>query len=402
MAPVEASNCDYDRKFPPFFIQSFTTVAPVNRFFRDEEGVEKVQSDIDEALSNLESIDQPEDRLEKDQRTDFGQFLRLHPHKRRRRYQRLISVRDIISRIHGTAANPIDITDLTPHPTVQKPTDLLRSTSLKYLRFAEDVRPPYIGTYTRLPPAHSTLRLCRKPFTRALPATNYDYDSEAEWEEPGEGEDLDSEGEEDIENEEEADDMEGFLDDEDVTDGLGLKGTKRRHIMGDIQPVATDLFWERSVATPQAFTVPYGDTSLDLRPFKLDILLGKPSPRFYIQTTYAQTIAHPYFPIDPYSTSYWPSPPTSNPQHPAPSSHLATNMPPPRLPLHAVNSSNTLLPLPSSSKPPSTTITTTTIGTSTSKQPKKPLPPELLADFKAAIQGSELTKTGLIEILKKQ
>ena len=71
-----------------------------------------------------------------------------------------------------------------------------------------------------------------------MPDTNYDYDSEAEWEEPGEGEDLLSEGEEEVDDEDDGD-MEDFLDDEETADAK----SKRRPLLGDLQPSCTGLCW---------------------------------------------------------------------------------------------------------------------------------------------------------------
>ena len=79
-------------------------------------------------------------------------------------------------------------------------------------------------------------------------------------------------------------------------------------------------------------------------------------------------------------------------------------MEPPRIPLHVINRTNTIvspLKLQDGKKvihtgaPPSDQLTT-------SKTPKKLVAPELMEYFKQAIQGSDLTKAGLIEVLKKQ
>ncbi len=93
---------------------------------------------------------------------------------------------------------------------------------------------------------------------------DYDYDSEGEWEEPGEGEDLDSEGEEEIESED-GDDMEGFLDDEDVADSAKAL-QKRRLVTGDLEPISTGLCWEDD-NNYQAHR--------DLAQFQLEVILGK-------------------------------------------------------------------------------------------------------------------------------
>ncbi|KAL9117607.1 MAG: hypothetical protein Q9187_005855 [Circinaria calcarea] len=376
ISPEEILKSEYERKFPPFFIQSHTKLAPFNQFPRDEEGLNQSRKHIDEGLRG-ESSGLLVQSTGEVGGTRVSEILYLSSRKLRRRYGRLISVKDIVARIHGTMGNPIDLTSSKNSSSLQKPLDLLKSTSLKYLRYAEDVRPPYVGTYTKVPQEQSVSKLCRKPFTRALPATNYDYDSEAEWEEPGEGEDLDSEGEEEVGEEEEVDDMEGFLDDDDAGDGT--KGTKRRHMMGDVLPVSTGLCWECSSGSQKSSTVQYGQTLLDLTPFRMDVLLG-----IYSYPGYPKKYVHTSTQASNKSTS-------------------AAMAPPQRIPLHTVNASNNLLlPQPStdtSSKPSPIT------GSSTSKARKaatKPLPSELLDDFKRAVQGSDLTKAGLVEVLKKQ
>ncbi|GAA5830384.1 hypothetical protein JCM11251_001329 [Rhodosporidiobolus azoricus] len=65
---------------------------------------------------------------------------------------------------------------------------------VKLLKFREDVRPGYIGTWTKT----SKVVGFRTPFAKETALLNYDYDSEGEWEdEPeGEGEDVLSDGEE--------------------------------------------------------------------------------------------------------------------------------------------------------------------------------------------------------------
>ncbi|MCJ1335835.1 hypothetical protein MMC09_001109 [Bachmanniomyces sp. S44760] len=270
--------------------------------------------------------------------------------------------------------------DLTVPKSSEPPSGaeaVLQEVPVKYLRFAEDVRPPYIGTYTKCPAGVSDSKISRNPFSRVLPATNYDYDSEVEWEEPGEGEDLDSEGEEDMGEDEDNDDMDGFLDDEDAGDGIG--GNKRRHIMGDLEPKLTGLCWEDADGKVQGNT-----GGVDLESMKLQVLLP--------------TITGP---IDPYSTAYWPS---SN----ASSDQQLYNMNPPRVPLNALSGINSLQvgtshfssPFVSKSNSRQSNVKSTT--TNTSSGPKKTIPADLMMDFKAAIEGSDLTKAGLIEVLKKK
>ena len=74
-------------------------------------------------------------------------------------------------------------------------------------------------------------------------------------------------------------------------------------------------------------------------------------------------------------------------------------MEPPRIPLNPVNRQNTILQnLASSKDRPSDPSATTKL----SKPPPRLLPPELMEDFKRAVQGNDLTKVGLLEVLKKQ
>ncbi|KAL9033779.1 MAG: hypothetical protein Q9214_007347, partial [Letrouitia sp. 1 TL-2023] len=252
--------------------------------------------------------------------------------------------------------------------------------------FAEDVRPPYIGTFTKLQDNQKAAKLCRNPFSRSLPNTNYDYDSEAEWEDPGEGEDLDSEGEEENESEE-GDDMDDFLDDEDAGDG-SRQSLKRRPMIADLEPTSTGLCWEydfsvNAKSTPDTFH--NNASEIDLRQYRLEVILDNPK-----------------LPIDPYSTAYWtttkPIQPFVNPACRLPS----TAMDPSRIPLNAINRNHIIVPsllATADNLKPSLILTG---PQSKAAKACKMIPPEVLHDFKRAVEGSDLTKAGLIEVLKKQ
>lgn len=88
----------------------------------------------------------------------------------------------------------------------------VRKHTIKYLHFEEDVRPPYCGTWTKEVSEEKAKSVARNSSKRTLEDINYDYDSEAEWQEPEEGEDVNSDGEDDAEIEDAGDDMDGFLD----------------------------------------------------------------------------------------------------------------------------------------------------------------------------------------------
>lgn len=89
-------------------------------------------------------------------------------------------------------------------------------------------------------------------------------------------------------------------------------------------------------------------------------------------------------PIDPFSTKYWePHQPSAESKARGLGATVVTAMEPPRKPL---TTTNRVLP------------TSLAVGTT---PVKKLVPPEYMEDFKRAIDGSDMTKAGLIEQLKK-
>lgn len=265
----------------------------------------------------------------------------------RRRGRQAASVKEILLRMQSLEQSDPD--------SARRAQELLRRIKMKSLKFGEDVRPPYQGTFTKTLPESAAIKLMRNPFHRGLPDINYDYDSEAEWEEPEEGEDLDSEEEEEGSDEGD-DDMDGFLDDDDDN----LEG-KRRLIVGDLEPLSTGLRWQGEG----------GDHELEM---------------YRIQTTMDSVT----FPIDPFSTAYWQKP---KPTEQLPAGGVG------RCTLHS------FMVVPPSTQSqtaaPATAGVTPTLLTASGKA-KRTLTPEQLAEFKEVVNGSDLTKTGLIEVLKKR
>ncbi|OJJ48485.1 hypothetical protein ASPZODRAFT_130529 [Penicilliopsis zonata CBS 506.65] len=373
MTPVMS---DYQREFPEFFVQSHTTLAPMHRFERDAEALQHLCATVDAGLRIASSSSSPPQVP-----TVFrpSELFHLIPY-RRRLGRNVKSVKNILIEMQN------ENHDVTPAVEEEKKTktrvnlqDLLRRVPMKTFRFGEDVRPPYQGTFSKPVPDKTAMRLSRNPFRRELPETNYDYDSEAEWEEPEEGEDLDSEEEEEGSDDGE-DDMDGFLDDEEDGLAAGADG-KRRLIVGDLEPVCSGLCWaDDHTTTPDEFQA------------------------YRIETT-AENVR---FPIDPFSTAYWEKPrPADQPPPPplfpsAAAAAAATTAaaggvgggtgPSGRSTLHAyaVNSSA------------QASRGMSNIATLATGRVKRPFPPEQLAEFKAAVDGSDLTKAGLIEVLKKR
>lgn len=348
---------DYQREFPDFFLQSYTKLAPMHRFQRDSEALRHVREKVDSCLKL-------EDRSLHQEPAIFrpSELFHMMPYKRRRGKQ--IPIKEVLLKVQNQDQDSsANIGEISSAKTATKLQDLLRKVTMKSLKFGEDVRPPYQGTFTR-PVSESTAnKLSRNPFRRALPDTNYDYDSEAEWEEPEEGEDLDSEEEEETSDEGD-DDMEGFLDDEDDHP----VNEKRRMIVGDLEPVCSSLCWQEDGPNPE------------LQPYKIE--------------TISDSVA---FPIDPFSTAYWQKPKLDQ----GPPKGFST--------LHAfavTSSAQTSKAAAAAAAPGVSNNNNLSDGAvlafhATGKA-KRPFPPEQLSEFKQVVEGSDLTKAGLIEILKKR
>ena len=259
---------DYGRFFLPFFEQPHTVVAWKSRFSRDDKEIEYAQESIDKCINPSNATSREENDT-----SDLDSLLHISiNHSKRRRRPRNV-VKDIITRVNRNIQHPTDHIDSKANRTADR-AKMLNSIPTKYLRFAEDVRPPYIGTYTKFPSDDKIRKLCKRPFNRILPQTNYDYDSEAEWEEPGEGEDLHSEGEEETNEEEDDDDMEGFLDDEEGADGTRIMHQKRRPMIGNLEPTSTGICWQNDCeATSKA--AKFESRSGDLQSYGLEVILGK-------------------------------------------------------------------------------------------------------------------------------
>lgn len=327
---------DYQRVFPDFFLQSHTTVAPPHRFERDSQALGLMRDKVDGYL-----------KLTRDSKDSLtfrpSALFQMMPYKRR--FGRLpASVRDIHSQMQNRNE------ESGTSEAVERPRSFLRQVRMKSLKFGEDVRPPYQGTYTKTLPGSAARRLMRNPFHRGLPDTNYDYDSEAEWEEPEEGEELDSEEEEEASDDGD-DDMEEFLDDDDdhPVDG------KRRLIVGDLEPVCTGIQWQGCGVDP--------------------------SLQVYRMETISDTVT---FPIDPFSAAYWHKPKAADPSQPGSSG---------RSTLHAfMGHASVNVP----------TQEGTALAATAPVKAKKGLPAEQLEEFKQVVNGSDLSKLGLVEILKKR
>lgn len=251
---LRAAKTDYERFFLPFQLPSHAIMAPINRYMEDPEKLATARARLEQLIRqedvSMESI-------------SLASFKAQFPNSGGRGSE-IHSIKEIVERLNSSSDHPIDLTKDEDHG--EDPMALLKQIPMKYLHFPEDVRPPYYGTYTKQHGRRETLKLAKNPFSRTIQEFNYDYDSEAEWEEPEEGEDLDSDGEEDL-DEDGDDDMEGFLDDED--DGQ----VKRRLLSGDLQPVSTGLCWENSNGV-SILNDGSGAICSDFKGFRIGFLLG--------------------------------------------------------------------------------------------------------------------------------
>ncbi|KAI9837123.1 MAG: hypothetical protein M1838_004904 [Thelocarpon superellum] len=394
-SPSKRSQSDYERTFPPFFLQSHVSLAPYPGLRPDEDAQQAAHARIDACLEPTDAPAPAEEALglSRSRHALRALFIR----RRRTPLVPTATTKQLVEKMLESATHPVDLplTDESHGRSASRPEDVLQTIPVKVLQFAEDVRPPYRGTYSKRPPASSSLARGRNPFQRALPDTNYDYDSEAEWEEPDpeDGEDLDSEGEDDGASEEDGEDLHDFLDDEGVTVPAGTAGGKRRVTGGDLEPVCSGLCWadERgdAVTSEERSSVDVGAHRLELIPYDLS------------------------FPIDPFAL-----PRSTMPREGMASSTSAlersgsdgpvgaaqTSLP--RMPLHAVKgssaASNPMLMLAKSGLKGPGLVSTQRSSAKPHLAQKRLIGPDDMENFRLAVQGSDLTKAGLIEVLKKR
>ena len=262
---THAQLSDLDRDFAPFFLHPNTQLA-TSRFSP------LTESEVAEVISQFYHAKQAEAGCN-------GKNALLQMFGKCKVTRPVIqfggaSTKDLVARATGDATHPVAFSASEATNAIEQ----LREAPLKFLKYNEDVRPPYIGTFTKRP-VTSVAKVCRRPFTRAFETMNYDYDSEAEWEEPEEGEDLGSEGEEEVEEDEE-DEMEDFIDDE----GAEQPSPKRQHT-SDLVPKCTGVHW---ASEAESSVIPYGDGTVDMAQYQIVHLLRESScePCLVIQTDY--------------------------------------------------------------------------------------------------------------------
>ncbi|KAI9203783.1 chromatin assembly factor 1 subunit A-domain-containing protein [Polychytrium aggregatum] len=164
---------------------------------------------------------------------------------------------------------------------------------LKFLKFGENIRPAYFGTWSK----RSRVISPRAPYTRDVTVLDYDVDSEEDWEEDEPGEALDSlsEDDEDMDEAEDIDEEEdgwlvphGYLseDEGEHDENLGEKAkTKdmfpKRRRLEPLVPVIVGPVWESTIGSlsSQALLADmaahvFGDLHISLDPFEARVPIG--------------------------------------------------------------------------------------------------------------------------------
>ncbi|POR36756.1 Chromatin assembly factor 1 subunit rlf2 [Tolypocladium paradoxum] len=219
----------YDKLFQPFFVRGNTqwTRSLVQM---DEETRAAKSRILDEYISG-----------ERELESQAGSFdpveLLCLPSKPPKRGRLHHPVEHIMEMAYKEVEKSVKGGGSAPNDVVQQVRKRLSKIPMKVIAFSQDVRPPYYGTVTFKPFAlgrGNMYRLARKTTDRRLPL-DYEYDSEAEWQDE-EGEDVDVDDEDEELDDE--DDMDGFLDDSEDT------GLARRVFPNTMEPDSTGICFE--------------------------------------------------------------------------------------------------------------------------------------------------------------
>lgn len=272
-SPSKLLKTDFQRNFQPFFTKPHVSLASWNQLLGTRD-LSSVCKNIDDVYQNPAPVNCEDSSLNATHlRKLFVSNLSAKT-VRRKCNKTLPTVKEIMPSAQGSAQSVIDLTTPDDASSTRDLSLELDSIPIKALQFFEDVRPAYRGTFTKQPPSRSGLRLGKNPFEQSLPDTNYQYDSEGEWENPEDGEDLDSEGDEDACSEEDGDEMEGFVDDGEVDCKALELSNKRRMVVGDLVPYCSGLRWEDINGKSLAPKGVDGKNDLVFEHFRMEILSG--------------------------------------------------------------------------------------------------------------------------------
>ncbi|KAK3378478.1 chromatin assembly factor 1 subunit A-domain-containing protein [Podospora didyma] len=348
----------YEKMFKPFFLKDNVTLAR-NPFEMDEETKEAKAKILDEYTDGKrgEFILEPFNPLEALQIPYRLPRGRVYP-----------SVRKIMAEYHGeSSSKPIDLTTESQNARFRSTREALKLVPVKTLKFREDVRPPYIGTITGLPSGVASLRkLAKNPLAKDLLPLDYDYDSEAEWQEE-DGEDIEDmdDDEDDGDNDE---DMDDFLDDSNDV------GPGRLAFSGGMEPESTGLCWENGKR--------YNEPA-KLFKYRMEFIL--------------ESLDH-HLGIDPFSTEYWGKPKSQKGKgNESSTTSASASAPVPASKAGANSSSKTASKAASKAAPAAPRLPGTSKYTSTSPANPMAPPPAPKDVFQALTEGNTAKKPALSE-----
>ncbi|KAF2153553.1 hypothetical protein K461DRAFT_293809 [Myriangium duriaei CBS 260.36] len=376
--PIQAQHTDYHNYFLPFSLPSHTTLA-TDLYRVPTAGDESAQQRFDNVIFSQGSQTCHIEPIQK--------VLGLAAPQRRGRLPMRAS--KVIERLQGSPHHPIDLTTDHSFDRLSDPAADLAAIDIKHLHFCQDERPPWTGSCTRVDDPSKATKVARNPAFQVREDTNYEYDSELEWEEPEEGEDLLSDGEDDAESVGSADEMDGFLDDGDVEEAKAA----RRLITSELEPISSGLCWQshsspqsQQDATPNAF---------DLSNMRLQWLIDSDAKSINpFSDEYWQVKSAPA-PALPPQTDLFGRPITSS------AGSTASLMKPPRLPLQPASDGGNhkvIVNAKSGEKGPIMAIS----AAKSAKAPARKLTGEDFDLFKDAVVGSNATKVDLLKALKQR
>lgn len=209
---------DYDSTFLPFYLRANIHLCEPTAFSKPSEELQAIEKTLDSILLQGNEPQTPSSSL-----TDWLASKRVN-----RGFTLKHTANDAVVASSSETSSEADLVNI------------LISLPQKFIRFAENVRPPYVGTFSKSREGGIPRN---DPFFKTGTGLNYDYDSEIEWtQEDDEGEDLDLDDESD-ENEEEDDDMDEFLSSDEAP-------IARRLIVGPLTPSAQ---WNDGITNQEAF-----------------------------------------------------------------------------------------------------------------------------------------------------
>ena len=202
---------DYERVFRPFYTRDNIVIS--NIFTLSQNKLETRKQYIDDQL--LQKCDHNENLFDwiKSKRVDRGYTIKL----------KAVTLLQQMT---------------TKEKTDEELQNMLSLIPQKYIKFYENVRPPYIGTYSK-----DFILPVSKPFCTDVADYNYDYDSDLEWvngeDEEGDGAEIDNleSGEDDDEDDDEDDGSEGEFDGFLDTDDPNNANQSKKKIIGPLIPI---------------------------------------------------------------------------------------------------------------------------------------------------------------------